>query len=109
MKRFTIRNLTDWINSTLWEINLSNFSVHSITRTNFTQDAYEGGAARLIITLKNNDLPENHILSHQHFYCFYTMSFLEKSINQGYELYYKIPSKSYLIESIEIDIKKPAQ
>lgn len=92
--RITIKYLINWINEQ-WNAEDRDFEVTDIYKTSFTQDQYEGGAARLIIRFKHKGDDKN-IMNH-YFYCFASIKHLNEAVKNGYKLHLKY--SNYLTET----------
>lgn len=102
--RVTCKKLADWLNSELKRLEINNWVVTSVEPTRFRSQDYENGAAWLYIRyqhINGNPIP---IVNHM-FYCFYPISYLQKCLNSGYELYIRF-DRNMILSNCELDIKK---
>lgn len=82
--RVTRNYIKDWVNEKFKQLEILDFECYAVERTYFTQDQYESGACHLHINCKSisRDLRVT-------FLCFYSIWYLQKEVNNGYELYLK--------------------
>jgi len=86
MARVTEKYMTEKINEIL-DRTESGLEVSQIYATRYTNDQYEGGAARQNILLKYKD--ETGMSGATVMLCFYSKKQLQQEINNGCELYIK--------------------
>lgn len=76
---------------------------HEIHKTHFRQNDYESGAVHYIINIYPKKYANDKVRAQV--YIFYPIHYLQKELNEGYELYFKPRQERYLNES-ELDIRK---
>ena len=100
------KKLMDWINGKFLELEIKDYKIVSVNRTHYSQDAYEGGASRLIIEFVDLRSDINSLLSKGYFNCFYPLRELNYYLNNGYELFLKDRSRMGILSQFELDVRK---
>jgi hypothetical protein len=95
--RITKRYLKEWLIKEFTRLEI-NTLVGEVERSNFTGNQYEAGAwwIRIAIGIKP---------CITHLYIYYPLSYLQKELNNGYELFLDLKNGSYLNDA-EINIRK---
>ena len=104
--RLTIKKLIKWCNDQFAKLEITDYEVFEIYRTNFNQNDYECGACRLVIRFKNKTMKEGDYCSVGTFYCFYKISELEEYLKTGHDLYLKDNGQYGLLSNLEIEVRK---
>lgn len=107
MIRLTANKLKDWVNEKFKELEIVNYECTEIQRTFYTQDQYEAGACRLNILFKDRTLAVDHVANRHYFHCFYSLGYLQKAINNGYEMYLTYQfNAAHILNNLEIEVRK---
>lgn len=103
--RITAKKFIEFINSEFERLEIKSYKAIKCERTFYTQDQYESGASRLIVTVQNINCPSDAYVGTFMFNCFYRFSEYQYYIKKGYTLYIKF-NRLDSIKNIEIDVKK---
>jgi len=101
-KRITKKYLIDFVNEKFKTFEIKEYYVSGVEITRFRDYDIEGGACRLIFTVKEKKNENNFC----HFYCFYSIKQIQQHCDIGYELYLKNNSRFGLIREFELDLRK---
>jgi hypothetical protein len=104
--RLTANKLLDWVRQEFKKLGLTDYEVTEISRTHYSQDYYEAGASRLIVTFRNKAMDQNSFMSLNHFLCYYRISDYDWYLKNGYELYLKDTERYGIIKNFTIEVRK---
>ncbi len=98
--RVTRNFLKDWVNEKFKQLEISTYICIDVDRTYFRSHDYEAGACNLHIICK-------HVASERTFVflCFYSISYLQRELNDGYELWLKF-DKYNILPNTTLEIRK---
>ena len=88
----TYESLILFVNEQLEELGLVNYRCTSIKPTRYS--AHDFGVARMYIKVKDQTLPDDHLLNNAYFYCFYSLAEINREIKNGGSLFIKTENKS---------------
>ncbi len=103
--RLTSKKLIDWANGQLMEMPHLKYKAVAVSRTRYTSDQYECGAAKLIMTLERT-IPGDSLFNNIYLLCFYSLGELSDLTNSGHELCLKSLDDSPLLSRTSIDVRR---
>ena len=104
--RLTAKKLVNWVNQEFQKLGIKDYEVTEITKTNYSQDHYEEGASRLIVTFRNKSMDQNSYMGLNHFLCYYRISDYDCYLKNGYELYLKDTERFGILKNFTIEVRK---
>lgn len=99
--RITLQYLKEWLQKEFDRLGID-LQVKAIHRTNCRPTEYESGAAYYILRVGEKDVESLFTII---VYVFYPLSYLQKELNNGHELFFQLKDGKFINES-EINIRK---
>lgn len=100
--RITEKTFLEVVNKEFERLEINDYKAVEAKRTHFTDDQYEGGAAK--VTVKVESKNDDNVFTH--FHCFYFFKEYQWYVKNGYRLFLRFENKFYTISDLTVDVKK---
>lgn len=107
MKRLTAKVFLEFVNKEFERFEASYIKATKVERTRYTQDQYQSGACKLVVSFEDTRFGKHHLVNHS-FLCFYSLGEYQEYLKNGYEMYMRFMPRSHGLsfKDLEIEVRK---